>query len=36
MGGEFSFVPGSLEVPAGPDFDVSCPTFRMDMPPVIF
>lgn len=36
MGGEFEFVPGTLQQPAGPPFAVTCPTFRLDLPSVVF
>ena len=36
MDGHFSFAPGSLEVPQGPDFEAACPTLRLDVPEIIF
>ncbi len=36
MEGEFQFVPGTIERPEGPPFDVACPTFRLDIPEYIF
>ncbi|GIL50652.1 hypothetical protein Vafri_6782 [Volvox africanus] len=36
MEGRFLFIPGSVERPEGPPFDVICPTFRLDVPDYIF
>jgi len=36
MAGAFAFVPGSLEGPQGPEFDVACPRFALELPPYVF
>ena len=36
MEGDFSFVEGSLQQPAGPGFDVLCAPFRLDVPEMFF
>lgn len=36
MEGHFTFVEGSLQEPAGPEFEVECKQFRLDVPSIIF
>lgn len=36
MCGSFKFVPGSMDRPEGPPFDVVCPAFRLDLPEYAF
>ncbi|CAN0040700.1 unnamed protein product [Choristocarpus tenellus] len=36
MGGYFTFTPGTLASPTGPEFRVRVPTFQLVMPEFIF
>lgn len=36
MEGDFTFVEGTLQQPAGPAFESACAPFRLDVPEIIF
>lgn len=36
MGGSFEFVPGSMEEPTGPAWDVLCPDFDLALPHYVY